>query len=58
MLPQRIDMIDIHMCIPDRMYEVTAFEVADLCDHGGKEGVGSDVEGHTEAHVCGALVHL
>ena len=46
------------MKIAESVHEVTSFIAADLGDHLGEEGVGSDVEGDAKKQVGGSLVKL
>lgn len=58
LLLQRLNVIFIDMSISEDMDELTSFKAADLSKHAGKQSVAGDVEGHSEAHVAGSLVHL
>mmetsp|Transcript_48018 Transcript_48018/g.102108 ORF Transcript_48018/g.102108 Transcript_48018/m.102108 type:complete len:208 (-) Transcript_48018:1159-1782(-) len=58
LLPQRVDMVQVHVRISNCVYEVPWLPSSDLGDHVGEEGIGRDVEGDAESHVRGALVHL
>ena len=46
-----LEMIGVEVKIAESVHEVTSFIAADLGDHLGEEGVGSDVEGDAKKQV-------
>jgi hypothetical protein len=51
-------MIRIEVQIPEGVYEFLGSEVTGLGDHHQKEGIGRDVEGHSEKNIRAPLVEL
>ncbi len=51
-------VVCIKVCIAECVDEVSEFQVCDLRDHHGEQGVGGDVEGYAEEDICAALVEL
>ena len=49
-------MIAIDVGVAHGVGECAGNEIADVCEHVREEGIGSDVEGHAEPDVTGALV--
>ena len=46
------------MHIPEGMHKIPHFQPANLRHHMGQQGIGSDIERHTQKHVSGSLVKL
>ena len=51
-------MVGIEVQIPEGVHEFPWAEVADLCDHHQKEGIGRDFEGYSEKNIRAPLVEL
>lgn len=53
-----LKMVIVQMCITQGMHKVAIFEVANLRHHHGQQGIGSDIERHTQEYIGTALVKL
>ena len=51
-------MILVDVSVTKTVDKLTSTETANLGKHAGKQRVACNVEGDSEAHVTGALVHL
>ncbi len=51
-------MIIIQVHVSEGMYELTGLQSSDLRYHHGEERVRSNIKGHTQEHICAALVQL
>jgi len=58
LLLRLIDVICVEVQVTESVHELFGFKIANLCDHHGKQGVGSDVEGHAKKDVGAALIEL
>lgn len=53
-----VQMVSVQMHVSEGMDEFMCDHAGDLRDHHGEQGIGGDIEGHTQKYVCTALVQL
>jgi len=53
-----LHVVQVHMGVAHHVNEFACLEAAHVRHHVSKKGVARDIEGHSQAHVCGALIHL
>src|SRR5260370_316165 len=53
-----LDVVGVEVEVAKGVNERAGFEVADLGDHHGEQGIGGDVEGDAEENVSAALIKL
>merc|ERR1711923_666421 len=58
LLVDLLEVVQVDVGIPEGVYEAADLEAADLGDHHGEQGVGSDVERNPEEQVRTPLVEL
>ena len=51
-------MVAVEVCISQGMDKISGLQSAYLGDHHGQKRIGGNVEGHSQEHVCAALVQL
>src|ERR671914_682822 len=58
LLTRLVEMVAVEVGVAERVDELARPQTGDLRDHVGQQGVGGEVERHTEEDVTGPLVEL
>jgi hypothetical protein len=51
-------MVTVDVGVSQYMDELSSLQAADLGEHAGEQRVAGNVEGDTETHIAGSLIHL